>query len=196
MARVVQRYSRARMLMARNRAFTPFNPARMVDPVPGRLVATPAEEAAMRAKGIEPISVASVERHGADYPYPAPQIFQGVTNLDDILAQLQAGGMVSLGGFRTIRNTVADRFRFWIETANPDTFALLRFMLLVNGLPFVQQQFFTLPFVVNMQGFFRQVPSQALLEVVVGLRPGAVPIPPLGTIEVQIFADAYQGKFQ
>lgn len=184
------------MLMARNYAFAPFKPAAMVDPIPARLAATPEQEAALRAQGILPISVESVERHGADYPYSAPQIFQGVTNLDDVVAELAAGALIQVGGFRMFRNTAGDRFRFWMETSNPDTFDLLQFQFRINGLSFMQQQFFTRPMITNMQNFFRQIPSQALVQLVVGLRPGAVLIPPLGTLEVQIFVDAYQAKFQ
>ena len=196
MGMAAQGYSRGRMIVARNRAFTPFDPSRMPGPLPSRVVTTPAQEAALRRAGVEPLSSASFQRHGPDYPYPAPQIVQTRTNLDDGLAALLIGGTIPIAQFRLFRNTVGDHLRFWVETSNPDSFGLLQFQLTINGLPFTQQQFFTLPFVVNMQGFYREMKSQALVALVAGLRAGAAPLPPLGTIDGQIFVDSYQAKFQ
>lgn len=184
------------MLMARNRAFTPFNPVRGATPIPVRLTASPAQEAAMRRQGVLPVPVEGFERHGADYPYPTPQVFQSRTDLDDSLAALLAGGLVTIGSFRMFRNTVGDKLRFWWETENPDSFDLLQFQFQVNGQAFMQQQFFTRPFVITMQPFFREIKSQAVVSLVAGLRAGAAPLPPLGSIEVQIFVDGYQAKFQ
>lgn len=182
--------------MARNRAFTPFDPTRMVSPIPARLATSDAQEARLRAMGVPSASQQAFERSGADYPYPAPQVIQTRVDLDDGLAALIAGGTITLAGFRMFKNTAADRLRFFISTANPDTFSLLRFQLQVNGQSFVQQQFFTLPFIVNMQPFYREIKSQASVAIVAGLQPGAAPLPPLGTIETQIFVDSYQAKFQ
>lgn len=164
--------------------------------IPSRVTTTPAQEAELRRQGVPPAEVEAFERHGGDYPEPYPQVFQARVNLDDQLATLIAGGLITIGAFRMIRNTVGDRLRFWMETENPDTFDLLQFQMRINGTPFMQQQFFTLPFVVNMQSFFRRIGSQANVELVASLRPAAAPLPPIGQMEVQIFVDGYQGKFQ
>jgi len=182
--------------MARNRAFTPFNPSRAPGGVPARITTDPATERELQRRGVLPEDLAARERHGADYPESTPQIVQQQTSLDDNLATLIAGGLIQVAAFRMFKNTVGDRLRFWMQTENPDTFDLLRFQMRINGQPFIQQQFFTQPFIQNMQGFFRRIRSQASVELIAGLRPGAIPIAPIGTMVAQIFVDGYQGKFE
>lgn len=184
--RNMRKFGRSRALIARNFAFTPFKPNRMVGPIPAQLT-KPAED--------QSFVTGPYERHGANYPYPVPQIFQARLNLDDSLADLNAGGKVQIGGFRMNKNTAADAIKFLVETSDPSTFQMLQFALEINGQPFSQQQFFTLPFPEGPERFFREVISQANVGIVAQARAGAVLVPPLGTAEIHVFVDAYQGKF-
>lgn len=193
--RNMRKFGRSRALIARNFAFTPFRPRRMAGPIPQQLTAPPEVAEKLGQEDIGAYGSGPYQRHGAAYPYPVPQIFQARLNLDDSLADLNAGGKVQIGGFRMNKNTAADAIKFLVETSDPSTFQMLQFALEINGLPFSQQQFFTLPFPEGPERFFREVISQANVGIVAQARAGAVLVPPLGTAEIHVFVDAYQGKF-
>lgn len=194
--RNMRKFGRSRALLARNFAFTPFKPQRMVGPLPSSVTATPEVKQQLERQGVESMATRPFERQGTDYPYPEPQIFQARVSLDDNINALNAGAKVTLGGFRLAKNTAADAVRFIVDTNAEATFQALRFALEINGKGFIQQQFFTLPFPEGVpQNFFREVISQASVNVIVQIRPGAVLIPPLGTADLQVFVNAYQGKF-
>lgn len=195
MGHAMQGFHRSRLLLARNRAFTPYNGQMTPMPIQARLLSTPRQEQLLRRMGELPVSIEAFERHGSDYPGTYPQILQQRTNLDDVLGDLLVGGVVNIGTFRLNKGTVADRLRFWMDTAIDDTFQLLQFTVTVNGQPFTQQNNFTLPFVQGPETFFRRMISLSQVGIQASLRPGAVPLPPIGLIDVQMFVDAYTGKF-
>lgn len=181
--------------MARNYAFAPYNPLMRIAPVPARLTTSIAREKQLRNMGVLPVSIQAFEREGTNYPSSLPQIVQREVNLDDELANLAAGGQVTLAELILAKSTAADKFRFFVETSMDETFDLLNIAMLVNGQPFIQQQFFTRAFVDGMEQFFRKMDSESTISIVATLRPGAIPVPPVGTVFTQLFIDAYQGKF-
>lgn len=195
MSRTLPGHTRARQLLYRNYAFTPYKPNLRISPVPARLTASPMQERQLRNAGYLPVGVEAFEREGANYPAPLPQVVQQETNLDDLLADLLAGGQVVLAQNVMAKSTAADRFRFFVQTANPDTFDLLNVGLLIDGQAFIKQQAFTAAFPDGMELFFRRMQSDSTVQVVARLRPGAIPVPPLGTVQAHLFIDAYQGKF-
>lgn len=188
-------YSRTRFLQNKNRQFTPFRPERYIAPVPLRATASPQEQAALRKAGVPSLKIEAFEREGAEYPETLPQIVQTSINIDDIAVQIAAGGGVNIAAIRLAKSTVADKFQLLIQTSIPDTFDLFRFSVEINGNPFIQQQFFTQPFQM-LKEFYRKMDTETLIAVVMRLRPGAIIVPPLGTVATQLYVDAYQGKFR
>lgn len=188
-------YNATRFLFNRVRRNTPYMPARQISPVPLRATATPAEVEAMRKAGVPPLKIEAFEREGAAYPETLPQFVQTSVNIDDTLGSIIAGGRVSIAELELAKSTAADKFELLIQTSIPTVFELFRFAVEINGQSFIQQQFFTQPFQ-RLKKFFRKMDTETTIAVVMSLRPGAILVPPLGSITTQLYIDAYQGKFR
>lgn len=193
---MLQRYSRSRNLMARNRAFTPYNPLLRVYPIPGRIATTRKQEEILRQQGVQPVSIESFERHGSDYPATVPHTLQAEFDMDDAAPALLLGATIPIAEIVIAKSVAADKFRVFIDTAMEDTFNQLLFQVTISGVPFIRQQFFTQPFINGMQEFHRRFETDNVVRVIAGLRPDVIPILPFGSISVQLFIDAYQGKFR